>query len=95
MAARILIDTAVIDREIGALRIVRDLSPAATQGRLLSVGRTARIAGQFPAAFHELDLALDALIDSTIAFLENARDTFIDVDEAGAAAFARLMEEVG
>ena len=95
MSERLVIDGAVLEAEIAALRSLRAGSPTQTPVSLSSVGRAARVTGLLPGDFQDFEVALDALIDATVAFLINVRDTFVDVDQAAADAAARLDEELG
>jgi hypothetical protein len=94
MAEQIVIDGEVLSAQIVALQAVRAQSPAAPSVELSSLGPSARVAALLPLDFFACEVALDALIDQTVAFLQNVQDTFVDVDEAAAEAAVRLVEAV-
>ena len=94
MTERIEIDAAVLEQEITTLAGIRTQQVINRSPSFTSVGPTAQVAGQMAGLFEELNKCLNTLIDHTRDFLTNARDGFIDLDEAAAATARRLAEEV-
>jgi hypothetical protein len=91
MAEKVVIDATVLDAELAVLRAVREQSGDPPHCSLVSKGHTARAVSLLPEALHQWELALDQLVDTTISFLENVKDSFVDVDEEAAAAAVRLI----
>ncbi|MBC2292913.1 YwqI/YxiC family protein [Listeria booriae] len=85
------IDPTILEQEIGILKSLLNTKITRTKGSISNKGKASEKMNEVQMYYDTLNETLDLLIQNTASFLENAKDAYIDTDEASAAILEQLM----
>ncbi|MBC6133306.1 YwqI/YxiC family protein [Listeria booriae] len=86
------INPTVLEQEISVLKELLNTKITRTKGSISNKGKTSDKMKEVQVYYDKLNEALDILIQNTVSFLENAKDAYINTDEASAAVLSQLLE---
>lgn len=86
------IDPTILEQEIGVLKGLLTTKITRTKGSISNKGKASEKMKEVQVYYDTLNEALDILIQNTASFLDNAKDAYIDTDEASAAILNQLIE---
>ncbi len=92
MMSEIHIDPAVLEQEISVLEGLLNTKIVRTEESKDNKGKASEKMKEVQMYYDTLNETLDMLIQNTASFLENAKDAYIDTDEASAAILNQLIE---
>lgn len=86
------IDPTILEQEIGVLKGLLNTKITRTKGSISNKGKASEKMKELQVYYDTLNETLDILIQNTASFLDNAKDAYIDTDEASAAILNQLIE---
>lgn len=86
------IDPTILEQEIGILKGLLTTTITRTKGSISNKGKASEKMKEVQVYYDTLNGTLDILIQNTASFLDNAKDAYIDTDEASAAILNQLIE---
>ncbi|MBC1373665.1 YwqI/YxiC family protein [Listeria booriae] len=86
------IDPTILEQEIGVLKDLLNTKITRTKGSISNKGKASEKMKEVQVYYDTLNETLDILIQNTASFLDNAKDAYIDTDEASAAILNQLIE---
>ncbi|MBC1316536.1 hypothetical protein [Listeria booriae] len=86
------IDPTILEQEISVLNGLLTTKITRTEGSISNKGMASEKMKEVQVYYDTLNATLDILIQNTASFLDNARDAYINTDEASAAILNQLIE---
>lgn len=89
------IDSTILEQEIGVMKELLNIKITETKEDTDNEGKAIEKMKEVQAYYNTLNETLDILIQNTATFLNNAKDAYIETDEASAEILSQLVEGSG